>query len=76
MKKPNPQAAHLGKGALRRRPGAVRGRRDIPPGERRGGAVELDIEPLDAVKLPSAAAEPDAPQLHDDVPGNVRLDFL
>src|SRR3989475_11519844 len=39
-------------------------------------AVELDIEPLPAVALASAAAKPDAPQLYDDVPGNVALDFL
>jgi carbon-monoxide dehydrogenase large subunit len=34
-------------------------------------AVEIDIEPLPAVALASAAAEPDAPQLYDDVPGTV-----
>src|SRR5213078_100542 len=39
-------------------------------------AVELDIEPLPAVALASAAARPGAPQLYDDVPGNVALDFL
>src|SRR5437879_10801069 len=39
-------------------------------------AVELDIEPLPAVALASAAAKPDAPQLYDEVPGNVALDFL
>jgi carbon-monoxide dehydrogenase large subunit len=39
-------------------------------------AVELDIEPLPAVTLPSAAAKPGAPQLYEDVPGNVCLDFL
>src|SRR5882672_475271 len=39
-------------------------------------AVELDIEPLPAVVLASEAAKPDAPQLYDDVPGNVALDFL
>src|SRR5213596_109493 len=39
-------------------------------------AVELDIEPLPAVALASAAAKPGAPQLYDDVPGNVQLDFL
>jgi carbon-monoxide dehydrogenase large subunit len=38
--------------------------------------VELDIEPLPAVTLPSEAASPGAPQLYDDVPGNVCLDFL
>ncbi|HEV8107381.1 MAG TPA: molybdopterin cofactor-binding domain-containing protein, partial [Burkholderiales bacterium] len=39
-------------------------------------AVELDIEPLPAVTLPSEAAKPGAPQLYDDVPGNVIVDFL
>src|SRR5213593_5182340 len=39
-------------------------------------AVELDIEPLPAVALPSEAAKPGAPQLYDDVPGNVAVDFL
>src|SRR5436190_19814437 len=39
-------------------------------------AVELDIEPLPAVALASAAAKPGASQLYDDVPGNVALDFL
>jgi carbon-monoxide dehydrogenase large subunit len=34
-------------------------------------AVELDIEPLPAVALASAATKPDAPQLYDDVPGTV-----
>ena len=38
-------------------------------------AVDLDIEPLDAVTLASEAARPGAPQLYDDVPGNVALDF-
>jgi len=40
------------------------------------GEVGLDIEPLPAVTLPSEAAKPGAPQLYDDVPGNVALDFL
>ncbi|MEK6243129.1 MAG: xanthine dehydrogenase family protein molybdopterin-binding subunit [Pseudomonadota bacterium] len=38
-------------------------------------AVELDIEPLPAASLASAAAKPGAPQLYDDVPGNVACDF-
>ena len=38
--------------------------------------VELDIEPLPAVTLASEAAKPGAPQLYDDVPGNVACDFL
>ncbi len=39
-------------------------------------AVELAIEPLPAVTRASKAAEPGAPQLYDDVPGNVALDYL
>jgi len=38
-------------------------------------AVELDIEPLPAVSTASEAARPGAPQLYDEVPGNVALDF-
>ena len=39
-------------------------------------AVEVDIEPLPAVTKASEAAKPGAPQLYDDVPGNVALDYL
>src|SRR5688572_4059896 len=39
-------------------------------------AVEVDIEPLPAVALGSEAAKPGAPQLYDDVPNNVCLDFV
>jgi carbon-monoxide dehydrogenase large subunit len=39
-------------------------------------AVELDIEPLPAATTASEAAASGAPQLYDDVPGNVALDFL
>jgi carbon-monoxide dehydrogenase large subunit len=38
-------------------------------------AVVVDIDPLPAVTEPSLAAVPDAPQIYDDVPGNVGLDF-
>jgi carbon-monoxide dehydrogenase large subunit len=38
-------------------------------------AVQLEIEPLPAVTRASAAAAPGAPQLHDDVAGNVAVDF-
>jgi carbon-monoxide dehydrogenase large subunit len=38
-------------------------------------AVELDIEPLPAVTEASAAGQPDAPLLYDDIPGNLVLDF-
>jgi len=39
-------------------------------------AVELDIEPLPAVTVPSEAVKPGAPQLYDEVPNNVCLDFV
>jgi carbon-monoxide dehydrogenase large subunit len=39
-------------------------------------AVEVDVEPLPAVTLASEAAKPGAPQLYDEVPRNVCLDFL
>jgi carbon-monoxide dehydrogenase large subunit len=38
-------------------------------------AVALDIEPLPAVVSARDAAKPDAPQLYDEVPGNIALDF-
>jgi carbon-monoxide dehydrogenase large subunit len=38
-------------------------------------AVGLDVDPLPAVTQASAAAAPDAPQLYDDVPGNLALDY-
>ena len=39
-------------------------------------AVEVDIEPLPSVTKASDAAKPGAPQLYDDAPGNVALDYL
>lgn len=39
-------------------------------------AVEADITPEPAVTSVHAAVEADAPQLHDDVPGNVILDWV
>jgi carbon-monoxide dehydrogenase large subunit len=39
-------------------------------------AVEVDIDPLPAVTQASEAAKTGAPQLYDDVPGNVALDYL
>src|SRR5262249_22721767 len=37
--------------------------------------VVVDIDPLPAVTTPKEAASPGAPQLYEDVPGNVGLDF-
>ena len=39
-------------------------------------AVEVDIDPLPAVTSAAEAAKPGAPQLYDDVPNNVALDYL
>ena len=39
-------------------------------------AVAVDIEELPSVTKASEAAKSDAPQLYDDVPGNVALDYL
>jgi aerobic carbon-monoxide dehydrogenase large subunit len=38
-------------------------------------AVELDIEPLNAVTNPEEAAQPGAPLLYDEAPDNVALDY-
>jgi aerobic carbon-monoxide dehydrogenase large subunit len=38
-------------------------------------AVLLDIEELPAVTSPADALKPDAPQIHDEAPGNLVLDF-
>jgi carbon-monoxide dehydrogenase large subunit len=38
--------------------------------------IEIEYEDLPAVLDPLAALAPDAPQLHDNVPGNLTLDFV
>src|SRR5216684_2375470 len=38
-------------------------------------AIELEIDPLPAVTEPPAAVASGAPQLYDDAPGNMALDF-
>ncbi len=38
-------------------------------------AVELDIDELPAVTTPAEGLKPGAPQIHDDAPGNLALDF-
>ena len=38
-------------------------------------AIEIEIDPLPAVTDPPAAVASGAPQLYDDVPGNMALDF-
>ncbi|HMK79420.1 MAG TPA: xanthine dehydrogenase family protein molybdopterin-binding subunit [Xanthobacteraceae bacterium] len=48
----------------------------LPQAKDAAEAVEVEIDPLPAVTRASNAAKPDAPQLYDDVPGNVALDYL
>src|SRR5262245_25952886 len=38
-------------------------------------AVEVDIDPLPAVVRPEDAAQPGAPLLHEEAPGNIALDY-
>ena len=38
-------------------------------------AVVVDVDPLPAVTNARAAAAPDAPQVHDDAPGNLVMDY-
>lgn len=38
-------------------------------------AVEIDIEELPAVTTPAQALAADAPQIHDEAPGNIAIDF-
>ncbi|MEP7030297.1 MAG: xanthine dehydrogenase family protein molybdopterin-binding subunit [Pseudolabrys sp.] len=38
-------------------------------------AIALDVEPLPPVLKPADAVKPGAPQLYDDVPNNIALDF-
>jgi len=48
----------------------------LPQAKDAAEAVEVEIDPLPAVTQASDAAKPGAPQLYDDVPGNVALDYL
>ena len=57
MKKPERRALADRQGALRRRSGRLRRRRDAAAGQDAAEAVALDIEPLPAVTLASDAAQ-------------------
>ena len=50
-------------------------RRRIAQAKDAAEAVELDVEPLPAVSSAREAAQAGAPQVWDDVPGNVALDY-
>ena len=76
MKKPPRHSLHTDKVRFVGDPVAVVIAETLAQAKDAAEAVEVDIEPLPAVTRASEAARPGAPQLYDDVPGNVALDYL
>ena len=76
MKKPKRHSLHTDKVRFVGDPVAVVVAETMAQAKDAAEAVEVDIEPLPAVTEASEAAKPGAPQLYDDVPGNVALDYL
>ena len=62
-------------GALCRRSGRLRDRRDGGAGQGRRRSGRLDIEPLPVVLKPADAVKPGAPLVFDEVPNNIALDY-
>jgi len=75
MKKPLRQALAVGKVRYVGDPVAFVVAESVAAAKDAAEAVTLDIEALPAVTTAEAAAQPGAPQLYDDVPGNVALDY-
>src|SRR5882762_2868230 len=76
MKKPARYSMHTDKVRFVGDPFAVVVAETLAQAKDAAEAVEVDIEVLPAVTKASDAAAPGAPQLYDDVPGNVALDYL
>src|SRR5258708_3429809 len=76
MKKPARYSMHTDKVRFVGDPIAVVVAETLAQAKDAAEAVEADIEVLRAVTKASDAAAPGAPQLYDDVPGNVALDYL
>ncbi len=76
MKKPARYSMHTDKVRFVGDPIAVVVAETLAQAKDAAEAVEVDIEVLPAVTKASDAAAPGAPQLYDDVPGNVALDYL
>src|SRR6202451_50965 len=75
MKKPLRQALAVGKVRYVGDPVAFVVAETVHAAKDAAEAVNVDIEPLPSVTDAEAAAQPGAPQLYDDVPGNVALDY-
>jgi carbon-monoxide dehydrogenase large subunit len=75
MKKPLRQALAVGKVRYVGDPVAFVVAESVHAAKDAAEAVNLDIEALPAVTEAEAAAQDGAPQLYDDVPGNVALDY-
>jgi len=75
MKKPLRQALAVGKVRYVGDPIAFVVAETVLAAKDAAEAVQVDIEQLPAVTAAEDAARPGAPQLYDDVPGNVSLDY-
>jgi len=75
MKKPLREALAVGKVRYVGDPVAFVVAETVHAAKDAAEAVNVDIEPLPSVTDAEAAAQPGAPQLYDDVPGNVALDY-
>jgi len=75
MKKPLRQALAVGKVRYVGDPVAFVVAESVAAAKDAAEAATLDIDALPAVTTAEAAAQPGAPQLYDDVPGNVSLDY-
>ena len=75
MKKPLRQALAVGKVRYVGDPVAFVVAETVATAKDAAEAVTIDIDALPAVTTAEAAAQPGAPQLYDEVPGNVALDY-
>jgi aerobic carbon-monoxide dehydrogenase large subunit len=75
MKKPLREALAVGKVRYVGDPVAYVVAETVHAAKDAAEAVNVDIESLPSVTEAEAAAQPGAPQLYDDVPGNVALDY-
>src|SRR3984893_7951096 len=75
MKKPLREALAVGKVRYVGDPVAYVVAETVHAAKDAAEAVVVDIEKLPSITTAEAAAQPGAPQLYDDVPGNVALDY-
>jgi aerobic carbon-monoxide dehydrogenase large subunit len=75
MKKPLREALAVGKVRFVGDPVAFVVAETVNAAKDAAEAVVVDIEPLPAVTTPEESAQIGAPQIYDDVPGNVALDY-